>query len=393
MSRVPLRFVFLLVLGFSSCREGSDNAGTTVTLAPNPFGSEGCNGTDLAFGTAPELILSDPILGPMSAIAAIQGDEILYLSGADGSLYELDLTGGGPAPVVTPIVDASVFDMLLASKGIGLPAQLSGLAVYQPSLLAAIDHTSNTVLRVNLQTLDVDILAGRPSVDPNSADGPGTSARFAFSSSMGIVPPTELCPSDDGRIFVADWGSHQIRVIFLGSSVSQVFTIAGSGAPGDQDGNLADAVFDTPTGLVMSCANRLLVTELGGNGLSTGHRLRSLSIGGPDPLNPGFLGTAETLVGDGTEASGMGSAARPSSPVATMDGEIYWVDATLGILRRLQPGAADADCPYFVDCDAAAAAQGSFANDGTFSLTIGGSGTLYVLEWTGAVGNLYRIVP
>src|SRR6185436_6270703 len=99
--------------------------------------------------------------------------------------------------------------------------------------------------------------------------------------------------------------------------------------------------------------------------------------------------------GDGTNATtgGNGTSAQLGTPVglvATQDGVLFWVDETNGILRRLDLTTGLCDCPLFVDCAAANGAGGSFQGTG-FSLALGESGTLYVLE--AATETLHRVDP
>jgi hypothetical protein len=132
----------------------------------------------------------------------------------------------------------------------------------------------------------------------------------------------------------------------------------------------------------------MLVLESGGN------RLLSLAIGGPS-LFGGFDGDALVLAGDGTNAStqGVGAAAQLGTPkglVSTQDGLLFWVDAAKGILGRYDLTTGLCDCPLFADCTAADLADGSFAGTG-FSLALGDSGALYVLE--ADQETLHRVEP
>ena len=198
-----------------------------------------------------------------------------------------------------------------------------------------------------------------------------------------------MCPTGDAapRIFVADSGNHAIRLVDDGF----VTTIAGAGLPAFDDGSLAGALFDAPTGLSAACNGALLVTERGGDG--EGHRLRQLAIGAPSPFG-GFGGSATTLAGDGTAATteGLGSAAQldaPVSPLVTSLGEVYWIDSGSGVLRRMKVDRT-CDCPLDVDC-ATAVANPTFPPGNELSLTQTPSGVLYALDAT--AGVLYRVTP
>ena len=96
-----------------------------------------------------------------------------------------------------------------------------------------------------------------------------------------------------------------------------------------------------------------------------GQRLLSLSIGGPSIFG-GFDGSSLILAGDGTNATtqGIDEAAQLGTPrglVATQDGNLFWVDAQEGVLRRHDLATGLSDCPLFAVCAAAVTAVGSFS--------------------------------
>lgn len=386
MKRSPA-LLLLAAAALPSCKEGTSQSGSQFDPIPPPVSAnQGCN------GALPALALQMPgfasaAIGAGSQIVAVAGTETLYLTGADGSVRLLDVGMGFP-PAETVQVAPGVVDGLLSSVGIASPASLSGITVLDAANLVVVEETSNTLLLVSRLTPDtVSFLAGFPSETPGNADGPGAAIRFSFDL------PTQVVAAGSGALYLADPGNHGVRLLLPGV-LPESDTIAGLGVPLFRDGVLLAAGFDTPTGLAVTCAGELLVTETGAGGLG-GHRLRSLRVGDPAFFG-GFEGSAVTLAGDGTDATtgGMGTAARlaaPVAPVTTSDGEVLWIDSTTGILRRLDLATGVADCPLFASCADAVAMGGSFTPGGNFSLAITASSALYVLD--GAAGTLFRATP
>jgi hypothetical protein len=369
---------------FVACRKGTESG--FVPIVPSLDGNQGCAAT-LATLTAPTAVFSSTVIGPNSQIVAASGSEFLFLTGADGSIRRLDFSAGG-APVVTLLVAGSAVDDLLALAGVQAPAVPSGIAVLDADNLVVVEQTSNTLLLVKRGLLDaVSFLAGIPMETGGFADGAPGATRFSFSD------PTQVLATGDGLLYVADPGNHSIRRVSAGAQ-PETITIAGTGAPFYVDGPLTSTFFDTPTGLSVSCAGELLVTETGSVG-SGGHRLRGLEIGLAFGFG-GFNGSSRTLAGNGSNGTTQGidddaRLAAPVAPISTSDGKVYWVDSGTGILRRYDFATGLSDCPLFPDCSSAVAAGGSFTEGGGFSLASTDSGTLFVLDCD--AGTLFRVTP
>jgi hypothetical protein len=170
-----------------------------------------------------------------------------------------------------------------------------------------------------------------------------------------------------------------------------VVTIAGNGVPFFSDGDLSSASFDMPSGLSIGCNGVLIVSERGGDGY--GNRVRMLEIGQAFPFG-GFLGTVLTIAGTGIAETtpGVGAAAGvdvPVSPLATSQGDVYWVDSGSGVLRRRREDGT-VDCPLAVDC-ASATSSPTLPPGDQLSLTQTPAGVLYVMDAT--AGVLYRVTP
>jgi hypothetical protein len=383
-----------LCAALSACRNSSGTAPGALTIIPNAEGQNGCSGPDQAFAppqTPAVVPLATLVIGPASQVTAASSGELLYATGDGASVVAIDVSGAPPVEVVLVPSGSGPGTVaeLLVGAGIATAPVLSGIAVLDAAHLVAVEQTSNTLITLlRLPPNTVAFYAGQPNETPGLADGPASLARFSF----GI--PSQVCPTGDAppKVFVADASNHAIRLVQADShQFLQVSTIAGHGLPGSFDGDLRAALFDTPTGLSAACTGALIVSERGGNGF--GHLIRQLEIGQPSPFG-GYLGTATTLVGDGTDATtgGIGTAAevsQPVSPLVTSQGEIYWIDSGSGVLRRRKLDET-VDCPLAADCPSAVLSP-SFTPGNVFSLTETAGGILYVMDAT--AGVLYRVTP
>lgn len=376
----------LLPLAFLSCRKGTEfSTGGFIPVIPSSDGTQGCGPSTPAPGSLAS-VYSNAAIGPKSQIVAAVGSETLYLTGGDGSIHELVFAGGPPldSVLLAPGVIESSF---LVPAGILAPAELSGITVFDDQFLIVAEHASNTLLGVRRDVPDVVIpLAGLPLTSGGFADGLGGSIRFHFTESVTLIATAT------GSVYVGDTENHAVRVVELGA-FPLADTITGNGAPGTSIGDLVDTRLDTPSGMATTCAGELLVMESGRAGQG-GRRLLSLAIGGASIFG-GIDGSSLVLAGDGTDATveGIGAAAQLGTPeglVATQDGQLYWVDSLAGILRRFDLATGLCDCPLFASCAAAVTAGGSFGS-GHFSLALGDSGALYVLE--AETDTLYRVEP
>ena len=116
-------------------------------------------------------------------------------------------------------------------------------------------------------------------------DGAAAAARFNDVRAMLLLP--------DGRVLVADWWNHRIRV--LSADLQQVSTVAGDGEEGHQDGGAAQAQFNRPRGLALLPDGRVVMADSGN------HRIRVLSA---DLLQ------VSTVAGDGGQGHRDGTAAQ-----------------------------------------------------------------------------------
>jgi hypothetical protein len=382
--------VALMIFASSACRDAKDTgpANTNQPIVPNMFGSNGCSAPDVVFtvGSTPTPVaLTTFVPTTDSQVCAARGGEVLYLTGSNGQIVAVDVSG--PTPVEMQLVSSGRVATLLASVHVTQAPRLSGIAVFDRSTLLVVERTSNTILAVSrTMTNTVAFFAGQANVIPGFADGFATGqqgvARFSFDQ------PSMVCPSGDGRVFVADPGNHAIRVITGGI----VFTATGQGTSGFADGSLGSALFDTPTGITIACNQTLIVSECGAHGF--GNRLRGIQIGTPSVFSGDLQGSVFTILGNGTPVTVGGPIAGamadgPSSPFVTTGDEIYWLDSASGVLRRASADG-NVDCPLKANCTVAVGMP-TFSPGHLESMAVTESGQLFVLDAT--AGSLVRVAP
>jgi hypothetical protein len=386
--RLRLGVLLLVVGGLAACRNASDPTFIGFGVSPNESGANGCSAPDVSFATGPVgAPISVLVPGSTSAVTAVRGAQVLYATGVGGTIVELDVSDP-LSPVETTLVSSGVVAALLATEGVLDPPQLSGISVLSPELLVVAENTSNTLLVVERGVADsVAFFAGEPNTLGGFADGlaTGTNGRGRFS----FYGPLHLAPSGTGGdVLVADPGNHALRLVSQGT----IQTVAGQGFAGLANGTLSEALFDTPSGLTITCSNVLLVSELGDGGF--GHQLRAVGFVSEAGSTSSVSGDVVRVTGDGTaETTGdvalFGRVARPVSPLATLDGSVYWIDSQTGILRRLRED--QTDCPLWSDCATAVAGAPEFTPGGNHSLTQTDDGAIWVLDADAAA--LWRVAP
>ncbi|MDP6409015.1 MAG: hypothetical protein QGI46_06535 [Planctomycetota bacterium] len=394
-----------LCLFTCACRDARETREGPLAFDPNTIGSNGCAGGASSFAAAPEIVpLASFTPDAASQMAAALDDSLLYLSGADATLWVVDVADPA-APIEQLLVSPGVVAGALALLGVdpAVVPVLSGLAVLDAETLLVVELSTHVILTVDRDFADVvSLYAGLPLVTPGHADGIAGLARFSFQVGAGI------CPSSYG-VFVTDPGNHALRLIQDtqdddGTIMRLVSTLAGIGAPLTADGSLQATAFDTPMGITATCFDTLIVTERGDFG--SGEVLRGVTV--LSDTNPFFGpdGFVETLVGEagdgqtrgGVDATGeeagvaLALAAGPVAPLATTDGDVYWMDSQTGVLRRWS--GREVDCPLAADCDTALGAPSATA-DGSHSLCQSAGGDLYLLDVDplGPTATLSRIAP
>ena len=154
----------------------------------------------------------------------------------------------------------------------------------------------------------VSTLAGSSAGDD---DGTGSAAQFNYPSGMAV--------DSSGYVYVADTNNNRIRKI---SSTGAVTTLAGSSA-GDDDGALAAAKFNGPTGVAVDSSGNVYVADY------INDRIRKIS---PASVVTTFAGSSS---GDD---DGTGTAAKffyPSGVAVDSSGYVYVADYSNHRIRKI----------------------------------------------------------
>lgn len=179
-----------------------------------------------------------------------------------------------------------------------------GIAVGADGTVYVSDFADCTIRKIT-PAGEVTTLAGQPTFY-GSLDGTGAGARFA--------QPQGVAVSASGDVYVADSLNHTVRKI---TPAGVVTTLAGlAGAPGSADGTGSAARFRTPSGLAVDAGGHILVADTGN------HTIRKISPAG-------VVTTLGGLASFATDADGLGSAARFSSPqriCSASTGVVYVAD-------------------------------------------------------------------
>jgi sugar lactone lactonase YvrE len=218
---------------------------------PTPFGWRAHVTTLAGDGSPTFRDAADPI---QAAFAdpfgiAIGNDGVVYISDAGESNRIRKLTFDGLVTTLAGGVEGY-------ADGAGSQASFntpSGLALDQTGNLYVADTSNNRIRKITPQGL-VSTVAGEGTA--GLVDGPASEARF--DGPIGIAVDSR----DD--IYIADTYNDRIRKI---TPAGQVSTVAGAGRPGYADGKASAALFDTPSGLVVTAAGDLIIADTGNNRL------------------------------------------------------------------------------------------------------------------------------
>jgi sugar lactone lactonase YvrE len=174
--------------------------------------------------------------------------------GSDGAIYVAD---GGESNRIRKISpDGNVTTFAGGSEGfadgVGAMASFntpSGLALGPDDNLFLADTGNNRIRKITPEG-QVSTIAGNGTA--GYVDGPAAQAQFNG--------PIGIAVAASGNIYVADTYNDRIRMI---TTDGQVSTVAGQGTPGYVDGDRNTALFDTPSGIVVT--NRGLIVADTGN--------------------------------------------------------------------------------------------------------------------------------
>lgn len=126
-----------------------------------------------------------------------------------------------------------------------------GLAVMADGRLAIGDYMHHVVEILDPRNLQLTVLAGTWDAK-GMTDATGAAARFST--------PYQLVVRADGKLVIADYDNHRLRIIGMDGAVT---TFAGTGGVGFADGAMADAKFNHPQGMAITATGDIYVTDLG----------------------------------------------------------------------------------------------------------------------------------
>ncbi|MDB5096493.1 MAG: hypothetical protein JWM80_914 [Cyanobacteria bacterium RYN_339] len=227
-----------------------------------------------------------------------------------------------PTPEPTPIPPTTTKLLAGASTpgdAVGDPAtarfnEPSGVAFTAKGEVVVADALNNKLRLLTAGTSAT--LAGTGSL--GAKDGLGKSAEFLMPRGLAVGP--------DGAVYVADTGNHKIRkVVTDGTGDVVVSTVAGTGAPGYQDGPAAEAKFLNPFGVAVGADGTLFVADTGN------HCLRSIKAGVVSTLSG--TNAAGNVDGDAKTARFNGPRGLALGP----KGVLYVTDTENHQVRAVQP--------------------------------------------------------
>lgn len=124
-----------------------------------------------------------------------------------------------------------------------------GLTALGDGRLAFTDYQSHTVNVVDPNSGQVSVLAGLKG-QKGFADGTGAAALFS--------QPYHLAQRSDGKLVVADYENHRLRIVGLDGTVE---TFAGAGTAGYADGAMGAAKFNKPQGVTIAANGDIYVSD------------------------------------------------------------------------------------------------------------------------------------
>ena len=128
-----------------------------------------------------------------------------------------------------------------------------GLAISNSGFLYVSDYIGNKIRRINLTTSEVKTLAS------------------------GLNGPIGLQIDPIGNVYFAETNSNKILRLDTAGAVS---TFAGTGAAGSSEGNVSNATFDKPSGLLLDPVNAVLYISHASSNSGTGNKIRSIGLAG-----------------------------------------------------------------------------------------------------------------
>jgi sugar lactone lactonase YvrE len=248
--------------GVGAAAQFNEPQGITADSAGNLYVADTYNGTIRKITPSGVVSTFAGTVGSGSADGNGAAARFSYPSGitsdAAGNLYVADTSNSTIRKITSSGTVSTLAGAAMqfgSADGAGTSARFagpSGITADQAGSLYVVD-TYNAIIRKVSPAGSVSTFAGTAGVE-GSADGTGTTAQFSGPSGITIDAA--------GNLYVADTANRLIRKI---TSSGVVSTLAGSGVYGSADGAGTSAQFSAPSGIAVDKANNLYVADTNNN--------------------------------------------------------------------------------------------------------------------------------
>lgn len=237
----------------------------------------------------------------------------------NGFVYVADFVNNrirkiSPSGTVTTLAGDGAYGFADGEGAIAQFASPIGIAVAQQGIVYVTDLDNNLIRKITADGI-VSTFAGNGL--QGTTDGEALTAQF--------FGPNGITIDEEGTIYIAEEGNHNIRKITPDGNVS---TIAGNGNPGYVNGIGTEAQFMSPNGITVDKSGNLYVADWFNN------RIRKITPAGAVST---MAGSGPTGFGNGYK-DGDGQSARFNFPRGiTMDnkGDFYVADQLNNRIRKI----------------------------------------------------------
>jgi sugar lactone lactonase YvrE len=348
--------------------EGTNWVVTTVAGRPGQLGSADGTGGAARFNWPQGL--------------AIDRAGNLYVGDTDNYTVRKIAPVGTNWLVTTLVGRAGSRGIVDGTNGAARLSDPKGLAVDGAGNIYVADEENHLIRKITPYGTNwvVTTLAGK-GLDPGSADGLGTEARFVFpygvaadsagnvyvadignsairkvtpvgtnavvttpagfgsnyggADELGIAArfkgPSAVAVDSAGNVYVADQGNHTLRKVTSNGAVTTMAGLAGYGGSADGTGDIAR--FNAPGGLAVDSAGNVYVAERGNN------TIRKVAPSGTNWVVTTLAGSSDPETSQGS-ADGLGNSARfatPSGVAVDSAGDVYVADSLNHTIRQITP--------------------------------------------------------